>query len=41
MANAASVTSIGSRAAWQPDFKGLASGQLRAAREKLKKLFGD
>ncbi len=35
MANAASVTSIGSRAAWHPDFKGLASAQLRAARDKL------
>ena len=35
MANAASVTGIGSRGAWQPDFKGLASGHLRAAREKL------
>jgi transcriptional regulator with XRE-family HTH domain len=32
---AASITSIGSRAAWQPDFRGLASGQLRAARERL------
>lgn len=35
MASAASVTSIGSRTAWRPDFKGLASGQLRAARENL------
>lgn len=35
MASAASVTSIGSRGAWQPDFGGLASGHLRAAREAL------
>lgn len=35
MASAASVTSIGSRSAWQPDFRGLAAGHLRAARKKL------
>lgn len=35
MASAASVTSIGSRAAWQPDFMGMASRRVRDAREKL------
>lgn len=30
-----SVTSIGSRAGYRPDFRGLASAQLRVAREKL------
>lgn len=29
------VVSIGSRAGYRPDFRGLASGQVRAAREKL------
>lgn len=32
---AGGVVSIGSRAGYQPDFRGLASGQLRVAREKL------
>src|ERR1022692_2222790 len=33
---ASSVVSISSRAAYRPDFRGLASGQVKAAREKLR-----
>ena len=32
---AGSIVSIGSRAGYRPDFRGLASAQLRVAREKL------